>query len=85
MLVRVYVYCHLAAVLLTAPAQYWDGVNSKLFNLSLAAIYVLPLLLVTLLFILFSSKVDGRNKRFALMVVMWAILAQIVAAIPLIQ
>jgi hypothetical protein len=40
---------------------------------------------VTLLFILFSSKVDGRNKRFALMVVMWAIFAQIVAAIPLIQ
>jgi hypothetical protein len=72
-------------VLLTAPAQHWDATNQPLFRISLLAIYALPLLLLALLFILFSSRISFREKLFAGTVGGLATIAQIVAAIPLIQ
>jgi hypothetical protein len=85
MLVRGYIYCHLAAVLLAAPAQYWDGKSSDLFHVGLAAIFATPLFLAALLVILCSRKISAQKKVFALTVGIAATICQAIALIPLIQ
>jgi hypothetical protein len=85
-LVRTYVYCHLAAVLLTAPAQRLDGTGrTYLMYPSLAAFYALPVLLAVLLLILCSPTINGNKKLFAAAIGIAAATAQIVAITPLIQ
>jgi ABC-type tungstate transport system substrate-binding protein len=91
MLVRVYIYCHIAAAALTGLASYWDrhGVPTSpiryLYDVGIAAVYSLPILLGCLLYILLSRKIDGRNKVFALIAGSLATIGQIFAMMPLIQ
>jgi hypothetical protein len=91
MLVRAYIYCHIAATALTGLTSYWDrhGVPAPpigyLNYAGVAAVYALPILLACLLYILFSKRVDARNKIYALVAGSIATIGQVIAAVPLIQ
>jgi hypothetical protein len=91
MLVRIYIYCHFAAVALTGLASYWDrhgvptGPIGYLYDVGIGAVYSLAILLACMLYILCSRKVDGPNKVFALVAGSLATIGQIIAATPLIQ
>ena len=91
MLVRTYIYCHVAPASLTGLASYWDryglpsGPIRHLYAIGIMAVYSLPILLAVLIFILWSPKIDAREKLFALVAGALATIGQIIAFSPLIQ
>jgi hypothetical protein len=85
MLVRGYIYCHLVAALLSAPAEYLDGKSGIFGYLSVVAIGTLLFFPVALIVILCLRRVSTRDKVFALIVGVAATICQFVALIPLIQ
>jgi uncharacterized membrane protein len=91
MVARIYIYSHLAAVALTGLASYWDRVGFPtnpvryLSALGLMSVYLLPVFPLVSLFIVCSRKTKRKEKISVGLVGLLATVAQIIAAIPLIQ